>query len=96
MKKGKLLREKTAGKMFFQSCQRFKEYDLKFPVCIIKCGLEMGNSGLTTVSSNNSNDKNILEGIEKSSNVVNQLLAIWLTSIKSVASTGAQITEQIT
>ena len=51
-----------------------RECDFKCPVCIIRCGfrggLELGNRGLTTVSSNNSNDKNVLEEIEKIRNVV--------------------------
>ena len=41
--------------------------EFKCPVCIIRCGfkgdLELGDSGLTTVSVNDKNDKNVLEGI---------------------------------
>ena len=41
-----------------------KECDFKCPVCIIKCGfkggLELGDSELMTMSSN---DNNVLEGI---------------------------------
>ena len=59
----------------------------------------MGNSRLTTVSSNDSNDRNVLKGIEKISNVVKSVvsdMADMKNQFKSMASTAAQITKQIT
>ena len=57
-----------------------KVCEFKCPVCIFRCGfkgdLELGDSDLTTVSSNDNNDNNVLEGIERISIVVKSLLAI--------------------
>ena len=77
--------------------------EFKCPVCIIRCGfkgdLELGDSGLTTVSSNDNNDKNVLEGIERISIVVKSLvgdMADMKNRFESVTFTGAQVAEQIT
>ena len=61
--------------------------------------MELGDSWLTTVSSNDNNDKNVLEGIEKISIVVKSLvenMADMKNRFESVAFTGAQVAEQIT
>ena len=80
-----------------------RDCEFKCPACIIRCGfkgdLELGDSGLTTVSSNDSNDKNILEGIERIRNVVKSLvvdMAVMKIRFESVTFTGAQVAEQIT
>ena len=54
---------------------------------------------LTTVSLNDNNDKNVLEGIERISIVVKSLvgnMADMKNRFESVAFTGAQVAEQIT
>ena len=61
--------------------------------------MELGNCGLTTLSSNDRNDENVLEAIKKKSNVVKSLegdLADMKNEFESVASTEAQVAEQIT
>ena len=80
-----------------------RDYEFKCPVCIIRCGfkgdLELGDRWLTTVSSNDNNDKNVLEGIERISIVVKSLvgnMADMKNRFESVAFTGAQVAEQIT
>ena len=78
------------------SATSFRDWELKCAVCIIRGGfkgdLELGDSGLTTVSSNDNNDKNVLEGIERISIVVKSLvgnMADMKNQYESVASTGA-------
>ena len=77
--------------------------EFKCPVCIIRCGfkgdLELGDTGLTTVSSNDNNDKNVLEGIERISIVVKSLVgdkADMKNRFESVAFSGSQVPEEIT
>ena len=61
--------------------------------------MELGGSGLTTMSSNDNNDKNFLEGIERISIVVKSLVGDMVdmkNRFESVAFTGARVAEQIT
>ena len=61
--------------------------------------MKLGDSGLTTVSSNDNNDKKVLEGNERKSIFVNSLvvdIADMYNRFKSVAFKGAQVAEQIT
>ena len=63
-----------------------------------KGDLELGDSGLTTVSSNDNNKKNVLEGTQRISNVVKSLvgdMAVMKSRFDSVAFTGSQVAEQI-
>ena len=70
--------------------------EFKCPVCIVRCGfkgdLGLGDSGFTTVSSNDNNDKIVLEGIERISLLVKSLLghlADMMNRFRYVAFTGA-------
>ena len=82
--------------LFFKAVESSLAF--KFSDCITRCsfkgGLELCNNGLTTVCSNNRNNKNVLEGIEKISNVVKSLvgdMADMKNKFESVAFTGAQV-----
>ena len=73
-----------------------RDGEFQCPVCIVRCGfkgdLELVNSGLTTVSSNDNNDKIVLEGIERISLLVKSLLghlADMMNRFRYVAFTGA-------
>ena len=61
-----------------QPVTSFREYEFKFPVCVIRCGFKggfkLGNNGLKNVSSNVSNDNSVIERTEKTSNVLKSLV----------------------